>query len=98
MALNTMPPSTRRQDHGCACSYPLARSQVTYSNERYEDNTLPVGISDSLTTNRWLRPGSSAAAAVRAAASQSARCRLMLLTSPVQSTGAGITHRPLGGY
>lgn len=38
-----MPPSTRRQDHGRASSYLLARSHVTYSNERYEDNTLPVG-------------------------------------------------------
>jgi hypothetical protein len=43
MALKTMPPSTRRQDHRRASSYLLARSHVTYSNERYEDNTLPVG-------------------------------------------------------
>jgi hypothetical protein len=43
MALKTMPPGTRRQDHGRASSYPLARSDVTYSNERHEDNTLPVG-------------------------------------------------------
>jgi hypothetical protein len=38
-----MPPSTRRQDHGRASSYLLARSHVTYSNERCEDNTPPVG-------------------------------------------------------
>jgi hypothetical protein len=38
-----MPPSTRRQDHGRASSYPLARSHVTHSNKRSEDNTLRVG-------------------------------------------------------
>jgi hypothetical protein len=43
MAWKIMPPSTRRQDHGRASSYLLARSHVTYSNERCEDNTLPVG-------------------------------------------------------
>jgi hypothetical protein len=51
MPLNTMPPSTPRQDHGRASSHLLARSHVTYSNERCEDNTLPVGTPDSLTTN-----------------------------------------------
>ena len=38
-----MPPSTRRQAHGRASSYLLARSHVTYSNERCEGSTLPVG-------------------------------------------------------
>jgi hypothetical protein len=51
MALKTMPPGTPRQDHGRASSHLPARNHATYSNERYENNTLPVGTPDSLTTN-----------------------------------------------
>ena len=58
MALKTMPPSTRRQDHGRASSYLLARSHVTYSNERYEDNTLPVGTPKT----PWTAPPASTSA------------------------------------
>jgi len=53
MALKAMPPSTRRQDHGRASSYLLARSHVTYSNERYEDNTLPVGTRQTVANHLW---------------------------------------------
>jgi hypothetical protein len=43
MALKAMPAEHPTTDHGHASSHLLARSLVTYSNERYEDRILPFG-------------------------------------------------------
>jgi len=44
--LKAIPAEHPTTDHGHASSHLLARSLVTYSNERYEDRILPFGTPD----------------------------------------------------
>lgn len=44
--MKAMPAEHPTTDHGHASSHLLARSLVTYSNERYEDRILPFGTPD----------------------------------------------------
>ena len=53
-----MPAEHPTTDHGHGSSHLLARSLVTYSNERYEDRILPVGTpDDALDCAAGLYPG-----------------------------------------